>query len=200
MKDGDEKMILYGPKNGKDLKTLYPELRGVSEFEKLTDGELLCVWWYSNPTSPLITEGNIPDKMRIALAYEEAFGADGDSDRRKDYFSFNFPGRIKLAIDRMRSYNPTIRIRSKNIVEKILQNFEQMVNVNIDDFKTVDEKGNVEINWTGRNNYVTSSAKISEVLPRLIEQVEQGFGMSNDKVGSESTTKAIHRFHSSNKD
>lgn len=196
----ESKMILFGPKNGKDMKRLYPELRDIEEFEKLTDKELLFVWWYCNPTSPLITDANIPDKMRVGYAYEEAFGADGNADRRKVYYSFTFPNYVKLAIDRMKAFNPTVRIRSKNIVEKILQNFEKMADVNVDDFKTTDAKGNVEINWTGRNNYVTSAAKISEALPQLIEQVEQGFGVSSDKVGNETTTKAIQRFHASNKE
>jgi hypothetical protein len=197
----DKKFLLFGPKNEKDLKRQYPELGNVAEFQKLTIGELLFVWWYSNPTSPLVTDNNVSDKIRVGYAYEEAFKSHPDEDRKKNYFSLNFPDRIRLAIDKMKSFNPSARIRSRMIVEKILENFELMVNVDIDDFVTIDEKTNArEINFTARNNYVNSCSKISETLPQLIEQVEQGFGVTESKSGEEGTTKAIHRFHGSNKD
>jgi hypothetical protein len=202
--EDNKKMILFGPKNEKDLKRQYPELANTPEYDKLTAGELLFIWWYANPTSPLITDDNVPDKIRVGLAYEEAFKSHPNQDRKDKFLSFDFPDRIRLAIDKMKSYNPSARIRSQMIVNKILQNFEAMVNVDTDDFVTesTDEKGKIvkEINFTARNNYVNSCSKISETLPRLIEQVEQGFGVTESKSGEEGTTKAIHRFHSSHKD
>lgn len=195
---------LYGPKNDKDLKRQYPELANVVEFQKLTVGELLFVWWYANPTSPLVLDDNMPEKERVGGAYAEAFKSSHNESRKIEYYSFNFPDRIRLAIDRMKKYNPSIRARSKTIIETILSNYEKMVKVDMKDFETIsiDKEGKEtkEINWTGRNNYVTSAAKISETLPQLISQVEEGFGITESKNGEESSTKAIHRFHTSNKD
>lgn len=195
----EKRMVLFGPKNGRDLKRQYPELNNVPEFDKLNISELLFVWWFSNPTSPLVTDDNLPEKQRAGFAYEEAF-ANKNEDVRNEYLSLNFPDRIRLAIDVMRKFNPTVRIRARMIVEKILSKYEKMVDVEMDEFKTIDKDGNEEINWTGRNNYVSSAAKISETLPRLIEQVEQGFGVTESKAGEEGESKAIHRYHSSNKD
>ena len=67
------------------------------------------------------------------------------------------------------------------------------------DFVNFDKDGNKEINWTGRNSYVTSAKNISETLPSLIKQVEEGFGVTDIKEG-EVGSKAISRFHSTNVD
>jgi hypothetical protein len=192
-------VYLFGPKNKKDLKIEYPELGKVPEFQKLTVSELLFVWWYANQTSPIVRDDKLADKLRVMAAYEIAFGVattETNEARKKQYYSGNFPSTISMAIDVMRKFNPTVRARAKFIIDKILTNYEKMVDVNVDDFK--DEKG--EINWTGRNNYVTSAAKISDTLPQLINQSEQGFGIIETKDGEEGEIKAIHRFHSINKD
>lgn len=200
----ESKIYLFGPKNKKDLKHQYPELGNFPEFKNLTTAELLFVWWYANQTSPLVTDDNLSDKMRIAFAFTEAFGTksnDAVYDKRKtDYYSSNFPSHISIAIDVMRSFNPTVRARSRMMVEKILANYEKLVDIKISDFETKNDDGSKEINWTGRNNYVTSTKNISDTLPQLINQVEQGFGVSDNKGEEEGSLKAIHRFHSTNKE
>ena len=195
----EETHLLFGPTNEKDLKRQHPELLNVEEFKKLSVGELLFVWWYSNPTSPLVRNDNLSEKHRSAEAYLKAFKSSPDEQRKIDYASLNFPDRVKMAIDRMMKYAPGVRIRSKLMIEEILTNFEKMVKVNMDEFVTIDDDGNKVINWTGRNSYINSASKISETLPQLIKQVEEGFGVTESK-GSESGTKAIHRFHSTNTD
>lgn len=194
-------MILFGPTNEKDLKRLYPELKEADEFRNLTTGEMLFVWHFANATSDLVKNDNLPEKSRAIAAYDKAFKSHPNEERKRQYYSLNFPDKIRLAIDRMKRYEPTIRIRSRVIAETILENFEKMVKVDLEDFNTTDEVGNTEINWTGRNNYVTSAKTILQTLPDLINQVEHGYGVKDKKGSADSNgEKAIDRFHATKHD
>lgn len=194
---------MFGPTNEKDLRRQYPELLSIEEFKKLSVSELLFVWWYANPTSPLVRDENIADKFRAVEAFKKAFKKNLDEQRKTDYYSLNFPDKVKLAVDRMMNYSPTARIKSKMIIEEIFDNYQKMVKVDMSEFVTVeigdDGKESKTINWAGRNSYINSTAKISETLPQLIRQLEEGFGITESK-GEEGGTKAIHRFHSAHKE
>lgn len=196
----EDRQLLFGPKNEKDLKRQYPELGKEPEFASLTVGEMLFVWWFSNPTSPLVADDNLDDKMRAVKAYDQSFKNSKNHDRKEDYFSLNFPDKIRLAIDRMRRFNPTVRIRAKFMVETILKKYEELVDVNLEDFEEIDEEsGTKKTNWTGRNQYVNSTKNIAEALPALIRQVEEGFGVADAK-NVESGEKAITRYHATHID
>lgn len=196
----EERLYLFGPKNEKDLKRQYPELGRDKVFTDLTVQQLLFTWWYSNPTSPLVVNENLNEKERIMFAYNEAFSkTKKDDDRSRDYMSGNFPPTVRMAIDRMSKFNPTVRQRAKAMLEKIISNYEELIDVDVDDFQepVLDEDGKEvgkKINWTGRNSYVTSAKNIAEALPDLIKQVEEGFGVIETREG-ESGIKAISRFH-----
>ncbi len=195
-----EEQTLFGPTNEKDLKRQYPELKEVVEFKDLTTGELLFVWWYSNATSPLVKDDNLTEKQRSMRAYEESFKSHPNESRKTAYYSLNFPDKIRLAVDRMIKFEPTVRIRSKSISETILSNFEKMAKVNMTDFEEIGEDGSKKINWTGRNNYVTSAKTILQTLPDLIRQVEEGFGVKDRKGTDTNGEKAIDRFHATKND
>jgi hypothetical protein len=99
----------------------------------------------------------------------------------------------------MRKYSPSVRMRSKQMIETIMKNYEQLVKMDLSDFVEVDDDGKEKINWPGRNSYVTSAKNIAEALPGLIKQVEEGFGITENKDG-ETGLKAIQRYHSTNLD
>lgn len=121
-------------------------------------------------------------------------------DAKEAYFSLNFPDNVKRAVDRWRKFDPTVRARAKAIVETALENMEKLVKVDLNDFVEFDENGNKEINWTGRNSYVNSVAKMSDTLPQLIAQVESGFGVVTTKGEESKGLKAIDRYHTTIKD
>jgi len=195
-----DNIVMFGPKNGKDLKRQYPELSEIKEFTNLSQGELLFSWYYANPTSPLVTDSNMSDKLRASNAFNISFPSSVKDVTKEEYMSLNFPDRVRQAIDRWRKFNPTVRQRAKSIVEKALDNMEKMVDMEMSDFVEKDDEGNKTINWTGRNSYVNSIAKISDTLPQLIAQVESGFGIVNTKGETTSASKAIDRFHETKKD
>lgn len=196
----DKGVVMFGPRNSKDLKRQYPELGDIKEFSSLTTGELLFSWYYANPTSPFVMDANMSDKLRASNAFGIAFPTVTKESTKEEYLSLNFPERVRQAIDRWRRFNPTVRIRAKSIVEKALENMEKLVEMKMEDFVEIDEDGNKKINWTGRNSYVNSIAKISDTLPQLIAQVETGFGIVNYKGETSSLSKAIDRFHETKKD
>ena len=192
-----KKESLFQPQNDKDLKKQFPELSDVAEFDKLTSSELLFVWWYSNPTSPLLDENSemfqsSPSK-RAEAAFSKSFKRE---DQRATYVSRNFPDKVRIAIARMGKFNASVRSKAKGIVEEILSNYEQMVKVDMSDFITNDSNGNPEINFTARNAYVNSCSKISDALPQIIRQVEEGFGLRPTKGAENKGPKAIDDFHS----
>ena len=192
-----KKESLFQPQNEKDLKKQFPELSDVEEFDKLTSSEMLFVWWYSNQTSPLVSPESemfqASPQKRAEEAFEKSFKRD---DQKATYVSRNFPDRIRIAIARMAKFDVSVRSKAKNIVEEILSNYEKMVKVEMADFTTTDENGNTEISFTARNAYVNSCSKISDALPQIIRQVEEGFGLRPIKGAEQKGTKAIDYFHS----
>jgi hypothetical protein len=191
-----EGISLFVPKNDKDLRRQYPELSEVPEFKALSSSEMMFVWWYANITSPL-NATEIDDKEKAIQAYEKSFKKTTD---KVAYENLNFPERVRVAIERMIRFSPGARTRAKSIVEEMMKNFEDMVKVDMNEFKVADKEGNISIDWTGRNSYVNSCAKISDTLPRLISQMEEGFGVVNQKGEELKGIKAIDKFHSTKKE
>jgi len=99
-------VLLFGPQTGKDLRRQYPELANVPEFKKLTLQEMLFVWHYANPTSPIASENN--DRIRRTKAYAAAFKEE-DTLREEKYQAGNFPDSVKIAIEKMRQYEDALR-------------------------------------------------------------------------------------------
>lgn len=192
-------ITLFGPKNEKDLKRQYPELGEYKEFAGLTSSELLFSWYYANPTSPLVKDDTLSDKQRAIGAVNAAMPK-LSQDAKEAYFSLNFPDNVKRAVDRWRKFDPTVRARAKAIVEMALENMEKLVKVDLNDFIEYDDNGNKQTNWTGRNSYINSVAKMSDTLPQLIAQVESGFGVVTTKGEESKGLKAIDRYHTTIKD
>ncbi len=168
----------------------YPDLRNIPEFEKLTDVELITVWYFSNPTSPLV------EKFRdIQRRMEEShYKATGNYSRERshkyavDYTGGNLQNNdvLKEAIDRMGKVNLSIRLQANDIVSKIMEDFYTVVNTPLTDFKKADD----QIDF---NAYVASRKNVAANLDAIIQKVESGFGTKkvSDKktsVGTNITT------------
>lgn len=191
---------IFKPEGTKDIRRMYPELNAMPEFKDLKVKELLMVWYYACPSSDIRMAENRDDRWRIEKAIEEVYGNDMDSEAKVKYVQLHFPETIKRAIERMKRFEPEIRSRSKAMLNKIFNTYENMVSVDKDSFRIFDEKGvDQGINFVAQNQYVNFCAKISEILPSLIKQVEEGFGVVDESGKDASGTKAIDRYHSSHK-
>lgn len=151
-----------------DYRSKYPELKRIPEFTPLTSIALMFVWYYSNPTSMLMKESD--DFLRARKALELSKYNPGKS-LREDLLKLHFPTDIAIAIDRMARMRADARVRSKLMVENVIQNYEKIISYGPDEYK--DKDGEPD-----RKKYVDTTAKIVDELPKLIEKVEEGFGIS----------------------
>jgi len=188
--ENEDTIFLFGPKNGKSLKKSYPELASQKEFKELTNEDLLFAWYVGNPSSPI--DPNLDIMFRNSSAATIVFTK--DSSKKLNYSKGEYSDEVKVAIDKMSKYSPDARLVSKRMVQAMFQNFQKMVNVNPNEFISMDKDGNATQDWTAKKQYIDSCTKISEALPGLIKQIEEGFGIEEKKNTSEGT-KAIDKFH-----
>lgn len=195
----EEDIILFGPKDGKSLIRMYPELGNEPAFKDLRNDDLLFVWRYANASSDVDPE--LDEATRAGISATIAFKK--NTEKIKKFSALKFDEDIKRAIDRMKKYSPLARAIAKRIAQSTLKNYLKLVEVNVDDFKSRNKEGNTEIDWSGRNHYVNSAAKINEVMSDLLEQIEGGYGVET-KGSSEATMfggkTPMNVFHKQNDD
>lgn len=169
-----------------DYKGSYPELSKIAEFSRLNTRQILFVWWYSNPTSPLVLTVT-DNRMRVEQALEKSGYNPGSA--RKGYLDLKFPENISFAIERMLKFDVPNRVKAYNMINKIFVQFESIVD-NKDQFadekQEVDEDGTVTITKEfDAKKYVDTAAKVAESLPKLINMIEEGFGIKETSKDDE---------------
>lgn len=195
-------ITIFEPQEGKKYFDLYPELRELDELKELRAKEAEFAWYMGNPTSPLVmgkygSERN--NVIRIGEALKLVYGKDPNKllseEMRQQYLAGEYPERIKVAIKRMARFDVTARERAKNMSENIFSNLENLIKFDEESFEIKDKEGNVTgIDWSAKKAYAELATKVSDNLPVLIRQLEEGFGVTkkNDK---ESGVSAIDNFH-----
>lgn len=194
--DNIDEIILFGPRTGKSLKKLYPELSEEKEFKAISDKDLLFAWYVGSKSSPI--DENLTQTIRYSTAAAIVFKE--DLEKRKMYSSFEIHDSVKEAIKKMETYSPEARWLAKRGVQTIMKNYLKLIEVDVEnDFKYYDKDGHEQIDYTARNQYVNSTKTITEAFPVLIKQIEEGFGIT-EKKGEEVTKKAIDTFHEHKKE
>lgn len=200
----DLRPILFGPKSAKSLMRQYPELRKEKEFKDISGDDLLFSWYIGNESSPIDPDWGEQIRYKTAAAY-----AIRDEKMRAKYASMDVPDKVKEAIERMKKYSPEARMVAKRMVQAMFHNLQKIVNVDVEDLVTVekefDDQGNViaekkEMDSTARKQYVDTCKTVSQTLPGLIEQLETGFGISEEKEKGTTGVKAIDKFHQENRE
>lgn len=186
---------LFGPKNEQDLRRQYKELKDSPEFTQLTNKELLFTWWFACPTSPFVMN-EYPTRERMDAAIGKSFGK-MDAKMHAEYVALNFPERVRVAVEKMRSYRPDLRVRSKLMIEDIFNRFETMIQTSDNDFHKFDSEGSyVGIDWTAKKQYMDTMKMIAGELPGLVNQLEESFGIDIEENNEAVVrgTKAIDRY------
>lgn len=154
------------------MKIEYPELAQVTEFSALGNAnDLRFVWYYANRTSHLFTAKN-GESNKTRACIKAAFRGDRlPDDVYKRYLEGNFPQKIKDAIAVMNLYNPSARIRAKMAIESVFDNL--VGSLELDETMRKSVEGDLD----EKKKYVELSIKVAENLPKVVAQVEEGYGI-----------------------
>ncbi len=172
--DDREKYSMFFPKSRRKLIDDYPELGKIDAFSKLNRSEMLFVWYYACQASPYYDQDDFG--RIIELCIRKSFGKSVGRNRKERFMSGNFPEKIVTAIEAMKRYEVGRRVRAKRMVEKILENFETLVYVDVES-DTQFEDANGEVNVAKKKSYVDLCVNISKQMSNLLAQVEEGYGV-----------------------
>lgn len=174
-------------------KETYPELKKIKEFDVIKDNYLRFVWWIANTTSPLVNKYEEISE-RIPYAIDSVWGDKLKKLDKENLLKGNFEATLETAIYKMSELDISARDKSKTMVDKIFDQFEEIVSNGYDEFKDKDDV----VNYA---SYVSTMNKITEALPNLIDLKEKGFGIKNktNVRGSNEGQKNHERFHGKEK-
>jgi len=175
--------VLFYPFNeSKNLKTVYPELNNIDEFQDLNNMELLFAYYFGVYYDHL---KNDSDRLKKAMW---KIGTRWDEGTRNKYLNGKIPEKVKKAIIRMRQYDVSTRFRAKAMTEKILENFESIVALDKDDFLLEGDDGTI-VDWQSIKDHTKLCVDISKSLPDIVKQVEAGYGVRDVKLSGKNLTE-----------
>ena len=176
--DSQIKTYLFVPTDGKDMKTEYPELGNIPEFNILSNAELAFVWLMGNRTSPLISNPNREEAREKALMMPglKKKLQPGDLDNYKRGI---FPSKISTGIMKMGMFNPSIRMRAKQLSEQMFKNLEALIQLS--------EEEKSKMTLSERKTYAELVKTVTNEMDDLIVTLENAYGIKeNKRVAKES--------------
>lgn len=176
------KYSLFAPRTENGLKNDYPELRDNPAFEKCSKAELLFVWYFACEASPFI---NIQDeRTRCKRSLEQAYTKNGvlemGREAKSRMLNMEFKEYLPGAIKSMGQYRMGPRVKEKKMVDKVLSNYEAIVDMDINGAEFKDEDGDKDFDKIKK--YVDSTKSIIGTLPSLNKMAEGSSGLSERKV------------------
>ena len=183
--DSIKNFSMFYPRTKNGLLYDYPELRKIESFEKLNRTEMLFVWFYACKASPFSYEED--EKVKIEEALKASYGRSYRGVFSK-YVVGDFPEKTRAAIADMRKFEVGPRVKAKMMVEKIMQNYEEIIDVDVR-AEFINKDGDVD--WTKKKAYVDACATIATKLPMLIGQAEGSFGISVKEEGDTSEEEIV---------
>lgn len=161
----EESWFIFAPK-GKNMFTSYPELKDIPEFKAIGNEDMKFVWMIGNRSSSMFIEelANTSNFGRLKIAVEKAFGKNIDPQIYRNYTTGAFSIEVKMAYEKMKTYDPAIRIRSTMMIDKVFARWEGIAGKRMDD-----------------KEYIDITSKIIDKLPDLIKLKESRFGVTERK-------------------
>lgn len=197
MENVNDMPILWGPVTGKSLKKMYPELAAEPLFKELKNDELLFAWYVGCKSSPI--DPDLEETIRYRQAATQAFP--NSQEKRNKFAAKNISDEIRLAIEKMATYSPKAREIAARITQNDFHTLLKMSDVDINkDFNYIDKEGVKRIDFGARKQHIDSIKLRSEVMPNLIRQMEEGFGIEKtrkEEMGG--GQKAIEKYHNDKK-
>lgn len=196
--DNSEHIILYGPKDGKNILRSYPELAENPIFKGINSDELLFAWYIGISNSPV--EEDWPISTRYRVAANKAFS---DKNHKKVSFAAGeIPDTVKAAIQEFGKLAPEARNLANKMTQTAFKKLNEMVNVDVQkDFLYTDKDGNLLVDHSGKKSFVDMVHRMTETIPTLLKQMEQGYGVSDNRKKEEFFgVKPIDLYHQQKKE
>ena len=167
---------LFDPEGIKavDYKSVYPELNTTPEFESLSGNVLMFVWYFANKTSPIYSMS--PEK-RVEEAIKMA-GWKMPPEQKDKILKLVFGEVLDYAIKKMESYEPGARFLGMETMKKIFLQYTKIVDDGPEGFKKEEGYGEEKTTVIDHPGYVNVSSKIATIMPGLIQNLEDGFGIT----------------------
>ena len=155
-------------------KQSYPELNRHIEFQNRNESQMRFVWWFANPTSPLVLNESYVVR-RSARAYYKVWGL-GHSDvkLRRAMCEMRFGEDVKIAVEKMATFDVNSRYRANKIVDKTFEDIEIISKLTKEDF--ADDKDVVDY-----TKFLTAKKMALAILPELLKIKEEGFSIKEKK-------------------
>lgn len=150
----------------KELKGEYPELAKIPEFIDLTDKELRFVWYYSNPTSPIIEKSK---KNRLIESINMAFNGKIEDDLKLKLVNGKIPDYLNAAIDRMKLVSASTRTQAKIYLNQAFDNIQKLIHIDPEILEGMD--------YSQKKHYLELMLKVQDELPKLVDKIERGFSV-----------------------
>jgi len=178
----------------------YPEIDRIPEFNDLSARALVFIWWYANPTSPLVLS-IIDDYERVEAAMKISKFNPGKGEKEK-ILSLQFENNMAIAIDKMSQFDPGIRYKGYKMIKTLFEQYEGIIAKGTDAFKVVEGKGDNQVSYIDYKKFVDTSSKVVEVMPDLIQKLEEGFGVieAKDEDEDDGSGGVLRDWHRSRSD
>lgn len=168
----------------KDYKDRYPEIKETPEFKELSGRQLVFIWYYANPTSPIIGILENKERVKEALKISQWRPPQGTKER---VLRLQFDERLGEAVERMGKYEPGPRYIAYMGIKKVFEEYKRILAMGEDSFKKVtkNKEGDETSEEIDYAKYVKVTTDIANEYPKLIEKLERGFGISVIQRGGE---------------
>lgn len=167
---------MFMPGNREDLLVEYPELQDIPSFNALKGKpkELLFVWYYACKASPAMELNSHGERVEFAL--ESVYKGKPPAEVIQRYKDKRWSPEIARAIPDMQGFELGVRVKQRLMVEFTLNNLLKIINVNVDELLTMEEK----------KEYADFAEKAMKVIANITQKAEGNYGVKEIAIEDES--------------
>lgn len=183
-KDVVSQYSMFLPRGKNSLMRDYQEIKNIEELKTLDDNDLLFCWYYGHEASPFYEISNPREKAMLCYeySYERVRVKFGQAPDKAKVITGSISGKVKAGISRMEKFRLSPRVRAVKFMEKTLDHFDKLINVDLDG---AEFKKDGETDYTKKNQFINSLAKANDVIPILLARLENGYSVQDKKEVAE---------------
>lgn len=162
---------MFHPGTRMDLLISWPELREVASFMELKGRpkDMLFAYFYACKMS--YAQRLTDDTKRIRFALDAAYDGKAEKKLREAYLNHKWGADIDDAIEDMRRFEPSVRVKNKIHAERLLRNVEWIA-------RTDFSEGDAPEDWEEKQRALRAIREAAELIPVIQKLAEGDFGIS----------------------